>query len=220
LFLLLLPAAVWLEKSEAQTWNQRLLWPSLVGDPDRHTPLHPLGYFLPPQITKNIQLGPNDNPVILAGTTKVAKNASLTIAPGTHIFVHEYGQLLVEGTANLNGTSQQPIVFTTNERHAANRTWGGIVISQGSSAAISHAEFRYASPAISCMGSSAATISDVEITLAQLGLFLKNASCRLANINISNVYDGISAVGFSDNFSAVNISAKHKNILETVPTAP
>ena len=116
LALLLVPVAIWFESAEADTWQARLLLPKLALEPDRHTPRLSSGTFLPPEIRQDLTLTPQDNPIIIAKTSRILPGVTVTIQPGTRIFAHEFSSLLIEGTLSSNGTAQKPVTFTSNER--------------------------------------------------------------------------------------------------------
>lgn len=218
LLLLLLPAALWLEQADSDFWNSRLAWPTDRPEPNRHTPIYALGTFLPPRITGQLAIGPADNPVVLTDTTYIEETGSLTIKPGTRVYAHEYGQLIVDGQLNSNGSVESPITFTTNEANGANRTWGGIILQPSSRAQIRYTNFRYASPAVSCLSLNPATISRVVIELGTLGAFVSSPACQLEDSIIRSVYDGIALPASLSVPANVVLAAKHKQVITIPPS--
>ena len=146
--LILLPIAIWAEQVDSKVWYNRLAIPEFEPKPNKHTPRHADGTILPPIIKKDLRLTPNNNPVLLTAVTHIAPGATVTVDPGTNFYAHEFARLIVEGTLNLNGTLANPITLTSNEVHPLNQTWGGLVVTNTGRANITHAKFRYSSPAI------------------------------------------------------------------------
>lgn len=212
--LVLIPLAVWIEHSDAPVWNERLLWPVFQEEPNRHTPRYPLGTFLPPTITQDMTFSAKDNPIILAGTTTIAPGVQVTFEPGMMMVVHEYGQIIVEGMLSVRGSAEQPVRITSNEEHIDNRVWTGIVIQSGGQATMNHAIIRYASPAVSCMAQSKATISNSLIEFGNLGIYTESPACAVTASTIRSVRDGVIAVGVEEPaIQATTIRARNKDIL-------
>ncbi len=207
IILLGMPAAALVEQSEIELWNNRLLWPLFSPEPDRHTPILPLGTFLPPLINRDMTFTRADNPVILAGITTIPAHATLTIEAGTRVVIHEYGQLKVQGQLLILGTASEPVHFTSNEEHVENRVWGGLVLNPASRSVISHATFRYASPAISCLGGSQARIDSITIELGNLGIFTSGDHCAITNSTLRHVRDGMISLGPEPKITNTTISA-------------
>ena len=210
---LLIPVAIWIEHSEATVWNERLLWPTFEEEPNRHTPHHALGTFLPPTIAQDVTFSAKENPIILAGTTTIVPGVQVTFEPGVMMVVHEYGQIIVKGMLSLRGSAEQPVRLTSNEAHIDNRVWAGIVIQSGGQATINHAIIRYASPAISCMPQSKATISNARIEFGNLGIYTETSACAVTASIIRSVRDGVVAVGVEPAIQTTNIKARNKEIL-------
>lgn len=210
--LLLLPIAIWAESTDGKTWQNRLYLPILEPEPNRHTPIHTTGTFLPPTINRNIKLGPQDNPILLTTTTRIPAHITVTVSAGTTIYAHEFAQLIVDGKLIIRGTATKPVQLTTNEEHPLNQTWSGISVTASGQATIKHAAIRHASPAISCLPGSTAVITDVLIEVGSLGVFLASNTCQVSNTIIRGVRDGIVAVDVSPQLTNTSITAKFNEV--------
>jgi hypothetical protein len=209
-----LPVAAWVEQQEPTMWTKSLIAPFLDPEPNRHTPQHSQGTFLPPLIAKDTTLTPSHNPVLLTTSTRIAPGATLTLAPGTTVFAHEFAQLIVEGTLRIAGESTAPVTFTTNELHPTNRTWSGILFAPGSAGTIQHATIRYGSPALSCLSNSSVSMNAINIMTGSAGLFTSSKKCTVSNSVISDVRDGIIAlnVAIESQITNTDISARNQQI--------
>src|SRR5688500_8234447 len=96
--LVLLPLAALAEHGNSKVWAERLIWPDLAEEPDRHTPRYIDGTILPPRITGTHVFTPADNPVVLTGTTRLEAGGSVTLEAGTLVVAHEFALLEVAGT--------------------------------------------------------------------------------------------------------------------------
>jgi hypothetical protein len=212
LALAFLPAAAWLEHADTQLWDNRLLWPTFEPEIDRHTPVHALGTFLPPVIRQDTVLSSANNPVILPSTTTISDDVSLTIEPGTKIYVHEYGRLDVAGHLLMLGTERQPIQLTSNEKHLVNRVWAGIVLQPKSRSTIRYTTIRYGSPAVTCQNDSQADIEHVLVEFGNLGLFTESDRCVMRDSIIHNVREAVAAVGVEPITINTTIDTQHSSI--------
>lgn len=162
--LLFIPLAIWAQLANANVWQERLAVPRFTDEPNRHTPLHFTGTFLPPVIIKDRTITAADNPVIITKTVQVPSGVTLTIEPGTKIFAHEYALLDVSGQLQINGSPEKPVQFSSNEQHPVNQVWGGLVFETGSHGTIVQTIFHSASPAVSCLAGSVVKIDRTNIT--------------------------------------------------------
>jgi len=175
--LILLPLTIWGETSSLRNWNNRLAIPYLTSQPDRHTSKHTTGTVLPSVISEDLSLAPVNNPVLLTTTTRTNAGITLKLAPGTTIYAHEFSGIIIEGRLSVQGTKEQPVLFTSNEIHPLNQTWSGITITKGAQATITHATFHYASPTLTCLVDSNATLTNTHITDTILAVFNANPNC-------------------------------------------
>lgn len=212
--LLLLIVAIWVERREPITWQLRLALPFFTQEPNRHSPQHASGTFLPPIIPNDLELTPADNPVLLTNTTRIPVGVTVTIAPGTNIFAHEFGQLLVAGQLLINGSQTQPVTLTSNEQHPENRVWSGIIFQAGSLGKITYAIFRHASPAVSCLADSQVTTQNSQIAIAATGIFSASTQCKIQDSQIIRVENGVVAVAVNPQIFNTSITAKQNEVLQ------
>lgn len=189
--LVLIPAAVAFERLEPETWQSRLAFFPGDDEINRHTPLHAAGTFLPLQITQDLGLTPNQNPVILAGRTEIKSGVTVTFAPGTHLYAHEFAELAILGVLRMQGTDTQPVTLTTNERHPQNQLWNGIIVESGGQAEITYTHFEYASPALTCLPGSTTKLSHSEIKNALIGIFTNSPTCTFSENRTQAIRDNI-----------------------------
>ena len=87
------------------------------------------------KITGNVSFG-NTLPYVILGGILVDSNATLTIPPGTRIFLHANAPFLVDGTLIANGTKQDSVVFNGDRLDPDYRdlpaSWPGIFFSSSS----------------------------------------------------------------------------------------
>jgi hypothetical protein len=210
--LLALPLTVAIEHARADIWSNRLLVPLFSPTINRHTPLQPIGYILPPTLKTNQTL-PADQLIILTKITRIPKGVTIIIPAGVDIYVHEFGQLVVEGELKIEGTSQQPVSFLSNELHPDNQVWGGIVFEAGSRGQVTHTRFEYASPAVSCLAESRVALDHIGIRFGSVGIFTTSSLCQITNSQIEAVRDGIIAQGFTPTLLKTTINASHQNLI-------
>lgn len=207
--LLLLSLAIWAETANSKVWNSRLVFPDLITEPRRHTPQHTTGTFLPSSIAQDLTLTPADNPILLTATTRIAPRVTLTLSPGTTVYAHEFAGLTVLGQLIIGSPSNQPVLLTSNELHPLNQTWSGITVTEGGGATITNAVFRYASPALTCLPGSQATLTNSHITNTALGVFTASPPCRLNHSRINSTRDGLVAIDTKPQILDTTINARH-----------
>lgn len=78
----------------------------------------------------------NDKPYLLYDRVDVAKGCKLTIQQGTKIYGHQGSVLVVWGQLEVNGTVDEPVLFSGDRREKAYATtagqWHGIILAPGS----------------------------------------------------------------------------------------
>jgi hypothetical protein len=213
-FILLLPLLVWAEHTNVEVWQNRLAIPFFEDEPNRHTPVHTIGTFLPPTINHDLTLTPADNPILLTTTTHINPDATLTLTPGTTIYAHEFANIIVSGQLIAQGNSNDLIQFISNEAHPLNQTWGGITIVKDGQATISQATFHHASPTITCLLGSSASITSVHLTDTSLGLFSSSPSCHIRNSRINSTRNGIVAINNTPTIINTKIFAAHNDMVK------
>lgn len=210
--LMLLPLAIVFENQAFSTWSKRLAIPELESLPNRHTPKHFTGTFLPPLINKNTTLSVDDNPIILTSKTHVQPGTTLTLKPGTHLYANENASLSISGQLIAKGFQNQPILFSSNEKHPLNQTWLGISVMSGGAATIEHTFFEDASPAISCLTESEATVSNSKITKTVMGVFITSHKCSIRGTVIRSLQNGIIVVNANPTLLNNVITAKKDKV--------
>lgn len=157
--------------------SARLFLPQLPLAVDRHTPRYPYGTYLPPVIATSQTFPTAASPLILAGPTLIAADATVTLAAGTHLYANEFATLTVEGTLRSLGTSAQPVVFSTNEQHPANQLWNGLVFTAGSRGDLRYTTIEFATPAVTCLAGSQVTSLRPHLKNTRLATFTASAHC-------------------------------------------
>ena len=193
LVLLFVPLGIWIERHEPNIWNHRLWRPLYLNEPSFHTPLHSSGAYLPAHIDSPLTLSPSQNPVILAGTVYVAPEATLTILPGTEIYTNEFSRLFINGRLEIQGTSNQPVIFNTNEIHLANQSWLGITLANGSTSEITYARLHAAVPGVNCELGSRARISNSVFYSPILAVSTASPDCQIRDSRLVSAQDGVHA---------------------------
>lgn len=214
--LLLIPLAIWAEGANYAVWNNRLLIPYFEDEPNRHTPFLTAGTYLRPTIDQDTTLSPTNNPIIVTGTTTIQPNVTVIILPGTQFVMHEFAGLINHGKLHANGSSTNPIVFTTNETHPLNQTWNGITSSNASTTTLNYTHIQYASPGISCLTGSQVTVNNSRIETGAVGLYAETPNCRITNSTIKDVNQGVVTINSEPLITNTIISARQNNIKNVV----
>lgn len=209
-------AIVVLEKTQPKLWQERLALPNFVQEENRHTPLETNGQYLPPTIISSRTITATENPILLAGNVYVPPNVTLTLETGTHVLVHEYGSLHIDGKLVVDGTATQPVTFSTNEANPINRVWSGIVFGPGSTGTITNTYIRHASPAITCEKESTVIIDQGVLELGNAGVVTASQACKLARTTIKSVDTGIIAL-VKPALQNVTIQAREQDIQNVAP---
>jgi len=111
---------------------------------------------LPATIEKSTTLTAAGNPYTNAGTVTIKSGVTVTAEPGAEL---KLGGLTVNGTLKTEGTTEKPVLFTSQTNTAAGQ-WQGIAFNSGSGGSVlDHAEVRYTgsaslTPAIAINGVS------------------------------------------------------------------
>lgn len=179
--LLLIPLAMGFERANGQAWTSRLWQPDYKTEPDRHTPLITSGTTLPTTLTESVTLTAGSSPYLLTEPLIVPKDLTLRIEPGVTIHAHEFTFLTIYGSLEANGTTTQPILFTTNELHPENQTWGGIILEANSHTTINHTTVEYGSPSISCLDGSTLNAHHLLTQFSLVGLYTESNNCHVQN---------------------------------------
>ncbi|HEY4936176.1 MAG TPA: hypothetical protein VII44_06330, partial [Puia sp.] len=74
-------------------------------------------HFLKNQVIQGNTIWPNDLPYVIYGSLTVDSNASLTIQPGTHIYMHADAPIYIDGSLKVLGdTAESQRVYFTGDR--------------------------------------------------------------------------------------------------------
>jgi len=178
----------------------------------------------------NTSLKPENNPHILKSTLTIPKDITLNIEAGTIIKVQKGAkQIMIYGNCNAVGTSDAPIIITSDELEPKSGDWDYIEFHQGSTGTLKYVTIEYAGEGgnkslylhssilldhvtikhgyigIEIIGSAAPTISNCEIdNMAEYGI---NASSS-GNYKIINS-------SLNGNIGALNISLNKNNPIIT-----
>ena len=215
IFILLLPILIWAEHTNMKAWQNRLAIPLFEPEPDRHAPTHNTGTILPPVIDKDLTLTPNNNPILLTGTTHLNANTTLTLTPGTTIYANEFSSIIVAGQLIVQGDDSLPVLFTSNETHPLNQTWGGIIVTADGQATITQANIHHASPSLTCLSDSHATLTNSHLLDTALGVFTASPFCHINNSRINSIRDGIVAIDIDPAITNTKIFAGRQDIVKS-----
>lgn len=105
------------------------------------------GTALPSTISSNMILTKDDSPYVGSNVT-IASGATVTAQPGASVKLS--GALTVNGTLDVQGSSAEPVRFTSSQNTAAGQ-WSGITLNSGTSV-IDRANVRYATTGIAISG--------------------------------------------------------------------
>jgi parallel beta-helix repeat protein len=172
-----------------------------AGNPN--SPLDPdgtrsdIGAYYYPQlngdITQDITLS---GEVAFQSNVTVAGTATMTLEPGTRVFVNPAASIQVNGSLDVNGTAANPVVF---DESTANDPWYGIVVN-GGTLNMDYATVKdFAGPGINVCNSGTGWVKNSHLTLGGTGIMLNRAdqSFMIKDNEIDNLHYGI--VSFSTN---------------------
>lgn len=135
----------------------------------------------------------NNTSHVVYGTVKLAENASLSILQGSRIYFHNNSGMDIDGTLNLNGTLENPIIIR-GDRHDARydtlpKQWNSIKMNTNSMLSANYAVLKGGTYGFS-LENSTANISNTQIyNMASSGIFAKNADVSAANVVIADAAD-------------------------------
>jgi RHS repeat-associated protein len=156
-------------------------------------------------------------PMVIGGNLTVASGATLTLSPGFVIKgTSSIYALTVNGTLNAQGTSADPITFTsTNDAYSATwvSRWGGVIFNSSTGSILDHVYVRYAANSVQINDSSPQITNSTFRANSYYGIGASGASAPTIanNTIIDNRYSGI-YLGFSGTgASEVRV---HDNVVE------
>ncbi|WP_444930343.1 right-handed parallel beta-helix repeat-containing protein [Microbulbifer sp. SSSA002] len=133
-----------------------------------------------------------EDTTLLAGTTYTIVNSvyvqsgvTLTIEPGARIEAGDNFSLKVSGTLDAQGTSDSPIVFTSDEGEPSVGDWYGIVVENGGTATLDHVTLEYGDYGLYANSGSAVSLSNSTLQyFDESGVYAYNASGSINNNTI------------------------------------
>ncbi|MCW8932075.1 MAG: right-handed parallel beta-helix repeat-containing protein, partial [Gammaproteobacteria bacterium] len=141
------------------------------------------GEFITGEITEDTSLYKNVEYQITHSLI-VPEGKTLTLEPGTHLKFSKGMKLVVNGDLNVQGTTDDPIRFSSANPYPEVNDWLGIEINNNTTTTVfEHIIVEYATKGISVNNSSIG-ISDSEIHHNGYGLYLKDASGNIINNHI------------------------------------
>ena len=162
-------------------------------------------------ITANTEWDLQGSPYVVENPVTVTTGATLTIDAGV-IVKFDFTNLNVFGSIIANGTSSQPVIFTSladdiggdtnsdgNDSAPSAGDWGGIYISDATgTSALHHAQLRYFSENFTVQDTPAFALDHVTLSDAYGGITLNAATADLSAIIETNIFsDGMDIYGGS-----------------------
>ena len=184
-------------------------------------------HFLKNQVIQHDTIWPNDLPYVIYGNLTIDSNATLTIQPGTHIYVHADAPIFVDGSLKILGDSlsSQRVYFTGDRLDLpyANYpgSWPGIFFRQSSKDnMLNYAVFQNGNQTLVTEGPS--TNLNPKLSLYQCvinnslgqGVLAVQSSVHAVNCLVSNCGQNIVIVsGGSYQFEYCTIASYSTNLL-------
>ena len=112
----------------------------------------------------------NGNPYTVICDTTILPDITLTIEPGVIVRFTNDARLNVQGTLDAQGTSANPITFTSSTSEPAAEDWYGIIFGSNSIGNLSHAIIEYAQYGIRVTGNGTQTLTDCIIRYNKQGV--------------------------------------------------
>ncbi|MFP4520853.1 MAG: right-handed parallel beta-helix repeat-containing protein [Fibrobacterota bacterium] len=78
------------------------------------------------KITENLELGPENGPIMITDNVTLLENCTLSVKPGTRFEFDGYFQLIIRGFLIAEGDQQKKIVFTSSMKKPARSDWYGV----------------------------------------------------------------------------------------------
>ncbi|WP_444944680.1 right-handed parallel beta-helix repeat-containing protein [Microbulbifer sp. ZKSA006] len=142
----------------------------------------------------------------LLGTSYVPNGVTLTIEPGAHIEIAGDFSLEVFGTLDAQGSSDSPVVFTSDEGTPSAGDWAGIVAQTGGTVSLDYVTLEYAEYGLyAALGSTFSLSNSTLQYFNESGIYANSASGSIDNSTIqyadnAGVYlYGVADVSVSDN---------------------
>ena len=156
--------------------------------------------------------------VIVRGFVVVAPQATLRIEPGTVIRFAKTANghlpnLVVDGRINAAGSTEQPIVFTSDTAAPSRGEWGGIVLlSTEKRNQLDHCRIRYARSGIDARFSSV-TMNSVSIDQALTGLLAHDSIVQISGGSMTDSATGMEIHNSEFEAKGIKISSCQRGAL-------
>ncbi|WP_444905899.1 beta strand repeat-containing protein [Microbulbifer sp. SSSA008] len=170
----------------------------------------------------------SDTTYTLLSTVYVKSDVTLTIEPGARIEVGGDFSLKVSGTLDAQGTSDNPIVFTSDESTPSVGDWYGIVAENGGTVTLDYVTLEYGDYGLYANSGSTFSLSNSTLQyFDESGVYAHNASGTINNNTIQHADNagvylyGVADATVSDNTITNNyygFSIKGYNGVATTPT--
>ncbi|KAA3660111.1 MAG: hypothetical protein DWQ04_20330 [Chloroflexi bacterium] len=160
------------------------------------------------------ELGTHNSDLLL----KVPSGLTLVAEPGVKLIGQSAIGIMVEGHLQVEGTSAQPIIFTSNDDTFDGNTWGGIHF-KGGTGVLNHSVIRYASHTLFAHNSSITvdnvTSGTVHIKDSQI---VENKYTGLYAVNSNVVIDNsiIKENGLTEDYESVYATGSTITVTDTV----
>lgn len=159
----------------------------------------------------NTQTWDDNKPYVIINNALVAEGQTLTIPAGKKIYVHGNSRLFVQGTLNINGTADQPVIFQGDrldrmvyigDYFGVSGEWGGLYFFNTSfNNNINYAQF-YNGGASTKIGSSATMAATIQ--LDKDSVQSSTPKLRITNSKIINS-QGYGILAFNSSLYAENL---------------
>jgi parallel beta-helix repeat protein len=119
------------------------------------------------------------SPYIVSNNIDIVSGASLTIQPGVQVVFEGNYALQVDGTLQVLGSSNQPVVFTSGKSVPQRGDWTGLVftgLSTNNPCVLSNAVVQYAQVGVKCTATSPELVNSTIQYCSQQGIYLTQSS--------------------------------------------
>lgn len=181
--------------------------------------------FLRNRLLKGTTIWTNNLPYVILGNLQIDSAASLTIEAGCKIFSHASTPIIVDGTLVINGSKQQPVLFTGDRQDADYKdlphSWAGIYFTGSShDNVLNYAVIKNAFQALVAEKPSINTHPKLVLhqciinNASDAGLLCVNSRLQADNCLITNCGSNVSLTyGGNYNFTNCTIAAYANNFI-------
>ncbi|MFH1147268.1 MAG: right-handed parallel beta-helix repeat-containing protein, partial [Pseudomonadota bacterium] len=139
-------------------------------------------YLQTGEINQNVTLG--SGIYLLAGVMQINSGATLTIPAGARIISYAGSRIIVKGGVSLQGTSSNPITFTSARTKPAKDDWLGLELTAESTGTISYCNISYAACGIAAYRKNV-SITNCRITDCSTGICIRSGDVTAPNAVIA-----------------------------------